>query len=190
MINADLWHVSTLEEFNKEIRRQQEAEHGKDYCQIHDAINKYIGSCDSYMELGTHQGGTASAALLNKPSKVILVDIDLSKYRKFLEPIATKFSADNNIYFTTIESDSTSLRTINQVDMLLIDSLHKPQHMEKELAVHGINTRKYIIAHDTSIVNGRQNDCLFTCLSNYASANGWKVIERGTTNVGYTVLGR
>lgn len=190
MINAELQHVSTLEEFNAEIRKQQEAAHGVDYCQIHDAINRYIGSCKSYMELGTHQGGTASTALLNKPKEVTLVDIDLSRYRKHLEPIAVKYCEDNDINFTTIEKDSTSLATVRSVDMLLIDSLHRRAHMEQELAVHGPNTRKYILAHDTSIVNGRPNDSLFQCLADYASRNGWKVIERGTRNVGYTVLGR
>lgn len=190
MIMSDLSGITTLEDFNKSIIAQQTAAHGEDYCQIHDAINRYIGSCESYMELGTHQGGTASTALLNKPQEVTLVDIDLSKYRKYLEPIAVQYSADNGIKFAAIEKDSTSLATVRAVDMLLIDSLHRRSHMEKELAVHGPNARKYILAHDTSVINGRDDDSLYQCLADYAARNGWKVIERGTTNVGYTVLGR
>ena len=31
MINADLSHVTSLEDFYKEIRRQQEEAHGSDY---------------------------------------------------------------------------------------------------------------------------------------------------------------
>jgi hypothetical protein len=77
MINSELGHVKTLEEFNSEIRRQQEEGHGEDYCQIHDAIVKYMKDCDSYMELGVHQGGTASAAMLTNPEFVQLVDISL-----------------------------------------------------------------------------------------------------------------
>ena len=41
MINSELGHVKTLEEFNSEIRRQQEEAHGKGYCDIHDAIKQH-----------------------------------------------------------------------------------------------------------------------------------------------------
>jgi hypothetical protein len=188
MINADLSHVKTLKEFNSEIRRIQEEEHGKDYCQIHDAIKKYMKECKSYMELGTHQGGTASAAMLCKPNRIYLVDMDMSRYRKFLEPIASDFCDKNDIELIVRESDSTSISTLNMTDMLVIDSYHHPDHMKKELNLHGTNVRKYIIAHDTSIVNGRPNDSLFDCLWEFADKNNWKILERGITNVGYTVL--
>lgn len=188
MINSELGHVKTVEEFNSEIRRQQEEAHGKDYCAIHDAIMKYMGDCKSYMELGTHQGGTASAALLTKPSRVFLVDMDLSRYRKFLEPIANEYAEENDIELITREVDSTSLGAMNTTDMLMIDSYHHPAHMKKELNTHAHNVNKYIIAHDTSIINGKQNDSLYKVLVNFAESNRWEVIERGTTNVGYTVL--
>lgn len=190
MINSELGHVKTLAEFNSEIRRQQEEAHGSNYCDIHDAIKRFLTSNDAYMELGTHQGGTASSAMLCNPAKVVLVDIDLSRYRKFLEPIANEYCASNNIELKTIGADSTSLATFNMTDVLVIDSLHNPQHMNKELNFHGLNTKKYIIAHDTSIINGMPNDSLFKCMEAYASRNGWQIIERGTTNVGYTVMKR
>jgi hypothetical protein len=188
MINADLSNVKSVAEFNKEIRKQQEEAHGKDYCQIHDAIKKYMKECKSYMELGTHQGGTASAAMLCKPNRVYLVDMDMSRYRKFLEPLASDFCDKNDIELIVKEADSTSFTTINMTDMLVIDSYHHPAHMQKELNTHASNVRKYIIAHDTSIVNGKPNDSLYQCLANFASENNWEIIERGTTNVGYTVL--
>lgn len=188
MINADLSHVVTLRDFNKEIRRQQEEAHGKDYCLIHDAIKKYMKECKSYMELGTHQGGTASIAMLCKPNRVYLVDMDMSRYRKFLEPIASDFCDQYNIELIVREADSTSISTMNMTDMLVIDSYHHPNHMQRELDVHGANVRKYIIAHDTSIVNGKPNESLFHCLKAFADKNGWEVVERGITNVGYTVL--
>ena len=72
MINAELGHVKTLEEFHDEITKQQTEAHGKGYNDIHGAIQKYLKDCDTYMELGTHQGGTAAAAMLVKPKNVIL----------------------------------------------------------------------------------------------------------------------
>lgn len=190
MINADLSHVKSLREFNKEIRKQQEEAHGKDYCQIHDAIKKYMKECKSYMELGTHQGGTASVAMLCKPNQVYLVDMDMSRYRKFLEPLASDWCDKNNIALTVRESDSRSIGTLNITDMLVIDSYHHPNVMQAELELHGRNTLKYIIAHDTSIVNGKPNDSLYQCMANWGKKNGFEVIERGTTNVGYTVMKR
>ena len=188
MINADLSNVKSIAGFNKEIRKQQEEAHGKDYCQIHDAIKKYMKECKSYMELGTHQGGTASAAMLCKPNRVYLVDMDMSRYRGYLEPLASDFCDKNDIELIVREADSTSMSTINMTDMLVIDSYHHPSHMQKELDIHGHNVRKYILAHDTSIVNGKPNDSLYQCLVKFATDNNWEIIERGVTNVGYTVL--
>lgn len=188
MINAELDHVTTLEQFNDEIIRQQEDAHGTHYCQIHSAIRKYMKDCNSYMELGTNQGGTASTALLCKPKSVILVDKDMSSFRKVLEKIAIQYSKDNQIDLNIIEDDSISPKTRFNTDMLVIDSLHYASHMKKELEVHGNNVNKYIIAHDTSITFGKRSDALYDCLCNFAHKNGWKVIERNITNVGYTVL--
>jgi hypothetical protein len=188
MINSELDHVTSVEQFNDEIRKQQEEAHGADYCSIHDAIRMYMKKCDSYMELGTHQGGTASTALLCKPSTIVLVDKDMSRYKKVLEKLAKDYCIENNISFSAIEDDSTSNTVKHNVDMLVIDSYHHANHMKKELDVHGNNTNKYIIAHDTSVINGKPNDSLYVCLKTFADLNGWKVIERGTTNVGYTVI--
>lgn len=188
MINADLSNVKSVADFNKEIRKQQEEAHGEDYCQIHDAIKKYMKECKSYMELGTHQGGTASTAMLCKPNRIYLVDINMSRYRKYLEPLASDFCDKNDIELIVREIDSTSISSINMTDMLVIDSYHHPVHMQKELNIHGHNVRKYILAHDTSIINGKPNDSLYQCLVKFAAENNWEIIERGTTNVGYTVL--
>ena len=67
MHTADLGHVKTVEEFYKSIRTQQEVAHGKEYCDQHDAIIKYMKECNSYKELGTHQGATAACVMLLNP---------------------------------------------------------------------------------------------------------------------------
>lgn len=195
MINSELGHVTTLEEFNSEIRRQQEEAHGQDYCAIHDAISKYLKDCDSYLELGVHQGGTASAAMLSKPTKVYLLDIDMSRYNKFLAPIAKKYCLENYIQLGVEQADSTSgiTRTYLDVatlgiDMMVIDSYHHPAHMMKELNLYGKIVGKYILAHDTSQLMGKNNDSLYQCLKEWSNKNGFKEIERGTTNVGYVVF--
>ena len=63
MLTADLKHVKSVDEFYSEIRSQQEAYHGEDYCAMHDAIRHYMKDCKSYKEIGTHQGGSAAAVM-------------------------------------------------------------------------------------------------------------------------------
>jgi hypothetical protein len=188
MINAELGHVTTLQEFNSEIRRIQEEAHGENYCAMHDAITKHLEECDSYMELGTHQGGSASAAMLTNTKFIQLVDIDFSRYNKFLKPIASEYCRENDIELLIKEMDSRSLGVVKEVDMLVIDSVHKPEFMQEELDLHGSNVKKYIIAHDTSTNVRGSVDTLYNVLANFAKKNRWEVLERYTKNVGYTVL--
>jgi hypothetical protein len=188
VINAELGHVTTLEEFHSEIRRQQEEAHGDHYCAIHDAIQKYMKECRSYMELGTHQGGTAAAALLCNPKEVYLRDIDMSRYNKFLKPIAEKYAADNKIKLDVKQVDSTTLGSTAPVDMLMIDSYHHPNHMQRELDTHKHFVSKYIIAHDTEVLHGKKNNSLFLCLAQFAEKEGWDVVEHVQLNVGYAVI--
>lgn len=190
MINSELGHVKSVKEFNKDIKRQQEEAHGEYYCAIHDAIIKYMKECDSYLELGTHQGGTASTALLCNPKQIQLVDIDVSRYKKFLQPLAEKYVEDNNIDFRVLEESSLSLKSTRRSDMLMIDSLHHPNHMIQELRLHSPLINKYIIAHDTSILHGKKDNRLYDCIQNFCLDYPWEVVERNTDNVGYTVMKR
>lgn len=188
MINAELGHVTSVEEFHNEIVRQQEEAHGEHYCLMHQAIQRYLKECNSYMELGTHQGGSLSAALLCNPRDIYVRDIDLSRYNKFLKPIAEKYCKENNIKLDVKQIDSTSIASTAPVDILMIDSNHNPNHMSRELETHKHFVSKYIIAHDTQIINGRQDDSLYRCLAKFANDEGWEVIEHIKLNVGYTVI--
>jgi hypothetical protein len=188
MINIDLSDITSLQEFYSVILSGQKEAHGNDYHEQHAAICKYLSPDDVYMELGTHQGATAARAMLNNPKEIILIDNNMEKYRKFLKPIAEQYCLENNINLIVHECSSIDPACAHKADILLIDSLHNRNHMEKELQLHGKNIKKYIIAHDTSIINGRNNDSLYQCLVNFAKNNGWEEIERGTNNVGYTVI--
>lgn len=189
MINSKVDHCTTLEEFYKEIRRQQEEGHGHDYCRQHDAIVRYMAKCDRYKELGTHQGATAAAAILTNPVSAELVDISMEKYNAS-KHLFEDYCEKHNIELIVKEMGSTDPRSVGHCDLLLIDSMHNPHHMTKELSLHADYVHKYIICHDTSIVNGRQNDSLYQTLERFVSGiNPWVVIERNTENVGYTVIG-
>lgn len=188
MINVELDHVKTVEEFYTEIRKGQEEAHGHDYCEQHDAIRKYASECKTYAELGVHQGGTLANALLAGFKYVEGIDIDMHRYEKYLKPLAEKYAKDNKIVLKLKEVSSTTIDSIGpKVDMLLIDSYHKAYHMAAELNIHAQRVNKYIVAHDTVKPDGQLYDCLMDfCFRN----PGWKLIEHGENNVGYTVIGR
>ena len=188
MINAELGHVTTLKEFYSEIRSQQEAAHGDDYCAQHDALVNLFNKegCTSYKEIGTHQGGTAAAVMQTGVEYMELIDIDMSKYRKFLAPIASQYCKDNNIDLVIKETDSLGLGAIGEVcDVMLIDSVHKTHHMEKELELHANFAKRYIVFHDTSSV-----PALYEGIKELCWWGSFEIIERGTDNVGYTVIKR
>ena len=129
-------------------------------------------------------------ALLCNPKQIQLVDIDMSRYKKFLQPLAEKYVEDNNIDFRVLEESSLSLKSTRRSDMLMIDSLHHPNHMIQELRLHSPLINKYIIAHDTSILHGKKDNRLYDCIQNFCLDYPWEVVERNTDNVGYTVMKR
>lgn len=186
MINSELGHVKTLPEFYESIRSQQEEAHGEHYCKMHDAINDIAKECNSYKELGVHQGGTLANALLQPTLKYVEgVDIDMLKYERFLKPIAEEYAKENKKILKMRKEDSTSIDSLGySCDILMIDSYHKAFHMKKELERHGEYIKKYIVAHDTH----KPDDQLYWCLADWAADNDWSVAIRNQENVGFTVL--
>ena len=186
MITSKVDHCKTLEEFYKSIRDQQEAAHGHDYCYQHDVIVKYMKKCESYKELGTHQGATAAAVCLTNPKSVELVDITMVRFNES-RPLFEHYCKENNIQLTVKEMDSTDKRSVSPCDLLLIDSLHYPQHLAKELDLHAPYVNKYMVFHDTY----KPDDRLYKYLLQFTSGiSRWQIIEHNTNNVGYTVLGK
>lgn len=189
MINAKLDHVKTLGQFYTEIRQQHEEAHGIEYCWQHDAMRDCMSVCNSYRELGTHQGASAAAACLTNPKSVELIDISFEKWRPF-EQLFRDYCKENKIKFTATEVSSTDPRTARPVDCLLIDSNHQPAHLIQELRLHGPVTKKYIVLHDTSRLFGKPDDRLWQVANAWVSEgiSPWRIKFRETANVGYTVL--
>lgn len=192
MIQANLSGIDSVEDFLTEIRSQQEAAHGEDYCLIHDAIKKWSAGLETYTELGVNQGGTASQALLSGFKHLYLIDINLSNYKATLESLAQKYAEENDIKIEAIQSSSLS-PTLNHIitDMLLIDSLHSPGHLRQELRSYAPRTRRIIIAHDTAMLGGVPNRSLYHTIKEFVGdEEEWVILEDNTQGVGYTVIGK
>lgn len=188
MINSKVSHCTSLSELYSEFRKQQEEAHGEYYCAQHDAVTKLMEDCETYKELGTHQGASAAAACLTNPKKVEVVDITFEKLQ-VSEHLFNAYCEENDIEFIKHEMSSTDKRCAGPVDLLVIDSLHNVRHLTAELALHSPYVKKHIVCHDTSILHGRANDALYQALVNFTSGiNPWYISERETRNVGYTVI--
>ena len=188
MINAKLDHVKTLPEFYSEIRKQHEEAHGAEYCWQHDAMQKLMVDCDSYKELGTHQGASAAAACLTNPKSVTLIDIDMHRWRPF-EQLFVDYCKNNNIKLNVKEISSIDNKSVSPTDLLLVDSNHQPTHLIKELELHKNYIKKYIVLHDTSMLFGKPDDRLYRVCEQFCSGiTPWIIDFRETANVGYTIL--
>jgi hypothetical protein len=185
MLTATLEGITTLREFYTSIRSQQENYHGKEYCAHHDAITKYANGCESYKELGTHQGATAAAAVFAGFKKITLVDMNHYKIRPN-ENIFKTHCALEKIELNIIESTSLDSKTVSDVDLLLIDSRHTYNHCKKELALHGSSVKKYIVFHDTKAIPGVKRAVMEFVTKN----KEWEVLEHYEENVVYSVIGR
>jgi len=186
MIISDVTRCKTLEEFYETIRKQQEESHGKHYCDQHDIVQRLMKEegVDRYKEMGVHQGATAANACLLNPKSVELIDVSLRRYNNS-KHLFEEYCEKNNVELSVKEIDSSLSESKSQCDLLLIDSLHKSEHLIKELSVHADWTSKYIVVHDTAI----PDDSLYQTLKQFCEQNNsWEMSEHHTENVGVTVI--
>lgn len=111
-------------------------------------IREYMKECNSYRELGTNQGASAAAVLLEKVPFVQLIDKSFSR----LNPSKHYFEAyakENNIELNLVESSSLEVNITRNTDFLFVDSVHKYNHVTKELNIYSPFVNKYIMIHDT-----------------------------------------
>jgi len=190
MIKPDMTHVNTLEEFYKEITTQQAGAHGEEYIQHHKALIKCIeDGCENIKELGVCQGGTLAAMLMQKPKKLIGIDI-AERYFQPYKNLFDSYAKENNLDFKFIIGDSTDKNLVSECDLLHIDSLHKPEHLMKELTLHAPHVKKYIVFHDTANFGGSKG--LLSAIAKYITEveQEWQIVDHYIQRVGYTVIKR
>ena len=89
--------------------------------------------------LSTHGGGLSDTVTKT------LVSIDIAKCP--IGPLKL-LASKTDVNFTFIQADDLTI-TIDLTDLLFIDSSHNPEHLLKELNLHGNKVSKYIILHDS-----------------------------------------
>lgn len=175
---------NSLDDYYSEIYKLHSNAHKPEYMLVHKAITNLIENCNSYTEFGVNQGATLAAAILKQPSKVRAYDIKLDNY-SHASHLFNSYTEENNIDYKIYEGDTLKIK-IDPVDLLYIDTLHRYDHLIKELNLHGNKVKKYIVCHDTFAQKGLHQAC-----EEWVQKNPeWKIKEYCKVNVGYTVLER
>jgi hypothetical protein len=145
----------------------------------------YLKDCESYRELGTNQGGSASIALLENLKYYEFIDKGFKNYRP-QKPILDSYVEDKDIQIVMHEMSSLAVETDVSTDFLLVDSVHKYKHVKQEIAIYAPLTTKYIMFHDTHGIPE-----VYVAVKEFLdSTREWKEIEHYAHGAGYTVLER
>lgn len=149
-------------------------------------IREYASKSETIAELGVRKLVSTWALLAGYPKKLISIDIVHPKdygAQKVLNE-AIEAAKEQEIEFEFLLADDLKI-TLDEVDLLFIDTLHTYEQLLKELELHGKKAKKYIIMHDTEIPE------MFKAISEYIKKNKeWKILEHKHNQYGLVVLGR
>jgi len=126
--------------------------------------------CESAMELGVFQGSCLALIYTNlkHPKELYGIDTHTKPFLNGgLKPLFDEYSKRCGSTYEIIETSSVEKESVRSVDFLHIDSLHRPAHLAKELALHSPNIRKYIAFHDIN----QNNSSLGTVVKDFVKHN-------------------
>lgn len=176
--------VNSLQEYYDRIYDLHATAHTQNYMLVHAELIEKMKDCDSYTELGVNQGATLAAVMLQNPDKVRAYDISLKPYN-FAKDHFDKYAADNSIDYA-ISEDDTLKCVLDSVDLLYIDTLHRYEHLTKELARHADKARKYIVFHDTHAQQG-----LKRAVQEFVQQHSeWSIVTDCQEHVGFMTIKR
>lgn len=158
----------------------------------------YATICDGHIcEFGVRNAVSTVALLLwvqsntNTSKRLISYDIKRSGEVTILE----KAAKDEWIDFNFVLGDTTDPSwTIEECDMLFIDTLHNAKQILLELSIHASKVRQYIAFHDTTTFGEKgetEPQWLLIGMNRFlAEHNEWEVLETFTNNNWLTVWQR
>lgn len=182
-----------LESYYNRLRKFQRRVYGPDYLLIHDEIRKRVSMCDTYTEMGVKQGTTLAAALLEHPKVVRAYDISLQWY-KLVDQLYKRYAKKHGIDLQVCEKPSTEC-SIQNVDVLFLDTCHRFKHVYKELLLHSSRVNRFIVIHDTMLQTreniGRKRTIEKKVVSKFLGVDSnWERVTNCTKSVGFMTLER
>jgi hypothetical protein len=185
MISGDFSHCTTLEQFYAEIKALHRTAHGHAYTTHHEDLVGLMKYCQSYKELGVNQGATAAAVMLQAPKYIELIDLVIDHFKP-QQHLFEQFAQENDVALRVIQSSSTDPKlVVTEVDMMLVDTIHEPSYVVKELQKHAPKVLKYIIIHDTGTF-----PAIHTAAASELLPKGWQVLWYCDDGAGHSVFVR
>jgi len=136
--------------------------------------------CDHITEFGVMFGKSTVSFLMARPDALVSYDIKKQEIVGFIEELAAKEQI--NFVFKLEDSRTT---TIDETDLLYIDTDHTYEQLRTELFRHGDKARKYIILHDTDACPE-----MWPAVEEFVGQGSFRIKERRTNNYGLTILER
>lgn len=103
-----------------------------------ETLHNYGRECNHITEFGSRFGDSTVALLYSSPEKMISYDLFKSDF----------IAEIDNKNFSFVQEDTLNI-SIEETDLLFIDTLHRYFQLYNELGLHAKKVKKYIILHDT-----------------------------------------
>jgi len=140
--------------------------------------------CSHITEFGVRDGYSTLAWLTAKPKVVRCYDV--AALEPCIEQVYAEYAQANGVDFQFVQADDLTVE-IEITALLFIDTVHKPDHLKKELSQHAQKARKYIVMHDTVSCPSLWN-AINPFLAKFS--NRWRVEHTLANCNGLTVLKR
>jgi GT2 family glycosyltransferase len=143
--------------------------------------------CRHVTEMGTRTGVSTTALLFARPERLVCYDLHKQPRVDVLRALAGRTE------FVFHEADVRAV-SIEETDLLLIDTWHVYEQLQAELRLHASKVRRYLVLHDTTTF-GEQGESpghrgLWPAVEEFLAQGTFRVRARYDHNNGLTVLER
>jgi hypothetical protein len=151
-------------------------------------LSELTSQCTHVTELGVGWAQSTRAFLRHNVELHSYEFMPLPGIREFFEEAK---SAGRNV---TLHVDDTRKVEIAETDLMLVDSLHIYEQVQKELELHAGKVRKYLLFHDTTLFADQGEfggKGIWPAVQEFIDSHPeWQLVERRTNNNGLTILKR
>lgn len=172
-----------------EAEYQSACSRGTDIHEHLPTLSRLTSECSHVIEMGICTGQSTRAFLRH--------DVEYIGYDIHLQPGITDYFEDalksgRRVRYHVAD---TKTFTIQETDLLFIDTAHNYDQLKEELRLHAHMVKKYIVFHDTTTFEHRDENGagpgLWPAIQEFLDAHSeWGIKERYTNNNGLTVLRR
>ena len=168
-------------------------------------LKKLAEECEHVTEFGTRWCCSTSALLIANPKKLISYDVSKHPAIKVIEKFSRSAVLSEKLKFIcptefVFHRASTLEVSIEETDLLFIDTWQVYDQLKEELKLHGNKVKKYIVMHDTETYKNHGDTLkgklpnaggLRAAINEFLAANpNWKEWKHYQNNNGLTVLKR